>query len=322
MKILIYSFNDKIGDGLQKVSFIQEIKNIYPNAHITYTTTHSTSLRNKLYPLIENYIDEFIENNEIRSSLIDLVKSKKKFINKSYDLIIDLQKVVLRSLNLKKIKHKKFFSASANFLFSDFKNIKNLNFKNIYIERLYFNILSVISNNDYSIIPEIKIRKNVFENNTINTNIEKNIGIAPGAGNTIRCWDFDKYLEIAIYLRDLGYNIYFFLGPDEEKFLSKCHNNNFICPEWIDGNFKNYEINYSMHLAKKMKYLLCNDGGTSWIFEFAGVKTFKIFGVTNEKKFSRPNFSKTIQIQDYGYKSLEEFPVSEYKKILDKFLTN
>ena len=71
-----------------------------------------------------------------------------------------------------------------------------------------------------------------------------------------------------------------------------------------------------------MKYLLCNDGGTSWIFEFAGVKTFKIFGVTNEKKFARPNFSKTIQIQDYGYKSLDEFPVSEYKKILNNFLTN
>ncbi len=322
MRILIYSFNDKIGDGLQKVSFIQEIKNIYPNAHITYTTTHRTSFKNKLYPLIENYIDEIIENNEIRSSLIDLVKSKKKFENKYYDLIIDLQKVVLRSLNLKKIKHKKFFSTSANFLFSDFKNTKNLSFKNIYIERLYFNILSVISYNDYSVIPEIKIGKTLFKNNIINTNIEKNIGIAPGAGNTVRCWDFDKYLEIANYLRDIGYSVYFFLGPDEEKFLNKCLKNNFICPEWIDGNFTDYGINYSMYLAKKMKYLLCNDGGTSWIFEFAGVKTFKIFGVTNEKKFARPNFSKTIQIQDYGYKSLDEFPVSKYKKILDNFLTN
>ena len=121
-------------------------------------------------------------------------------------------------------------------------------------------------------------------------------------------------------LRDIGYNVYFFLGPDEENSLVNVLTT--ICPEWIDGKFANYGINYSMYLAKKMKYLLCNDAGTSWIFEFAGVKTFKIFGVTNEKKFSRPNFSKTIQIQDYGYKSLNEFPVSEYKKILDKFLTN
>ena len=43
MKILIYSFNDKIGDGLQKVSFLQEIKRIYPNSHVTYTTTITTT---------------------------------------------------------------------------------------------------------------------------------------------------------------------------------------------------------------------------------------------------------------------------------------
>ena len=30
MKILIYSYNDKIGDGLQKITFIQKLKSIYP----------------------------------------------------------------------------------------------------------------------------------------------------------------------------------------------------------------------------------------------------------------------------------------------------
>ena len=42
MKILIYSYNDKIGDGLQKITFIQKLKSIYPESHITYTTTKST----------------------------------------------------------------------------------------------------------------------------------------------------------------------------------------------------------------------------------------------------------------------------------------
>ena len=68
MKILIYSYNDKIGDGLQKISFLQQIRNAYPNANITYTTTNTTTLKNFLNPLIENCIDEFIENNEIQSS--------------------------------------------------------------------------------------------------------------------------------------------------------------------------------------------------------------------------------------------------------------
>ena len=75
-----------------------------------------------------------------------------------------------------------------------------------------------------------------------------------------------------------------------------------------------------MNLAKQVDCLLCNDGGTSWIFEFAGVKTFKIFGVTNEKKFARPEYCKTIQVKDYGYSSLQSFPINLYQQELNKYL--
>ena len=77
-----------------------------------------------------------------------------------------------------------------------------------------------------------------------------------------------------------------------------------------------------MNLAKKMSCLLCNDGGTAWMFEFAGVKTLKLFGVTNERKFSRPGFSQAIQIKDFGYKELNDFPISKYEEILYRFLKN
>ena len=48
MKILIYSFNDKIGDGLQKITFIQSLKKIYPKSQITYTTTNTTTLKKSI----------------------------------------------------------------------------------------------------------------------------------------------------------------------------------------------------------------------------------------------------------------------------------
>ena len=129
MKILIYSFNDKIGDGLQKVSFLQEIKRIYPNSHITYTTTNTTTLKDKLNPLVQECIDEFIENNNITSSIETLFQKNKIFKKMYFDLIIDLQKVVIRTLCLKKIPHNKFFSPAAGLIFSDFKNFNNLKFK-------------------------------------------------------------------------------------------------------------------------------------------------------------------------------------------------
>ncbi len=320
MKILIYSYNDKIGDGLQKITFIQKLKSIYPESHITYTTTKSTSLKTTLNSLIVNCIEEFIEFNDVRSSFFDLFKTNKNFINKRYDLIIDLQKVVLRTLNLKKIPHNKFFSSTANFLFSDFKNDNQYLFKNIYIEKLYFNILNIISNKYINEIPHINIPNNLISKKRITTELNKNIGIAPGAGSELRQWDFDKYLAVGKYLRQKGFNIYFFLGPKEKRYLDVCVNNDFICPEWENDKMISNDITFTMSLAKNIKLLLCNDGGTSWMFEFAGVKTFKIFGITNAKKFARPGYSETIQVQDYGYSEIKDFPLTKYKEILDKFL--
>jgi ADP-heptose:LPS heptosyltransferase len=320
MKILIYSFNDKIGDGLQKVSFLQEIKRIYPDSHITYTTTNTTTLKDKLNPLVQDCIDEFIENNCITSSLKNLFKENKIFKNKYFDLIIDLQKVVIRTICLKKISHGKFFSPAAGLIFSDFKNVDNIKFKNLYIEKFYFNILTVISKKNYPKIPEIKLPNIQKAKDLIHTIENHNIGIAPGAGDPIRCWDFDNYLLVAKLLKKKGYNIYFFLGPNEKQFLKKCEAEGFVCPEWSNGELISREIVFTMNLAKKMSLLLCNDGGTAWMFEFVGIHTFKIFGVSNERKFARPNFSTTIQVKDYGFDTLQSFPVELYKMLLTKFL--
>ena len=123
MNILVYSFNDKIGDGLQKITFLQKLKDIYPNSLIYYTTSQTTTLKDKLNPLVKDIIHSFIEHNKIESSIFSLFKKSNKLLKIKFDLIIDLQKVVLRTLSLKKIPHHKFFSATANFLFSDFKNI-------------------------------------------------------------------------------------------------------------------------------------------------------------------------------------------------------
>ena len=320
MKILIYSFNDKIGDGLQKVSFLQEIKRIYPNSHITYTTTNTTTLKDKLKPLVQDCIDEFIENNNITSSLKGLFRQNKIFKNKYFDLIVDLQKVVIRTISLKKISHKKFFSPAAGLIFSDFKNSKDLKFKNIYIEKFYFNILSIISGRNYSNIPPIYLPQIDESYNLISTDKDKNIAIAPGAGDPIRCWDFEKYLSVAEHLKNKGYNVYFFLGPNEKPLINKCESAGFVCPEWLNGEIISNDIVFTMNLAKKMSLLLCNDGGTAWMFEFANVQTFKIFGITDEVKFARPGFSETIQIKNYGYKDIKKFPVNKYLEILFDFL--
>lgn len=320
-KILVYSFNDQLGDGLQKVAFIQELKKVFNNSYIIYSTSNKTSLRTYLRPLIDGYIDEFIEYNEIKSSITDLIfKKNTKLGNIKFDLIIDLQKVVLRTLNLKKIPHEVFISPAANFFFSNIKNYKKNIMKNIYVERFYFNLLSLISGNNYKKIPEMIISNKFHVNFDIQPDTSKNIGIAPGAGDKKKTWPFESYLEIGKYLRNRNYNVYFFLGPDEKNLLKSCLNNGFLCPEWKNGEKISNDILSIMNLAKKMSCLLCNDSGTSWMFEFACIKTFKIFGITNEKKFARPEYCTPLDISKFGKYKLNNFPIEIYKEQLNIFL--
>jgi len=319
MKILIYSFNDKIGDGLQKISFLQQLRIQFPNAHITYTTTYTTTLKNFLNPLVKDCIDEYVENNEIKSSLKNIFISNKYFKNKKYDLIIDLQKVVLRTISLKRISSKIFFSTAGNFIFSDLKNFKKLTFKGNYIEEFYFNILKIITNKDLG-IENIKIPNIKLNIPSINSQ-KKKVAISPGASSNDRKWKFENYLEIAHYLKNKGFEVFFFLGPDELKYLSVCRNEDFECPEWTkDGQKVSNDILFTMNLAKKMDFCLSNDSGTSWFFQFAGVKTLKIFGKTNSTKFSRPGVCSSIQTSSHGFNNIKDFPIEIYKKELEIFL--
>ena len=64
MNILVYSFNDKIGDGLQKITFIQKLKEIYPHSHLTYSTTYTTTLKETLSPLVKMKIKNTINKIE------------------------------------------------------------------------------------------------------------------------------------------------------------------------------------------------------------------------------------------------------------------
>ena len=75
-------------------------------------------------------------------------------------------------------------------------------------------------------------------------------------------------------------------------------------PRWSNDEQVSKDIRFTMNLAKKMSCLLTNDGGTSWMFQFAGVKTLKIFGLTDAKKFLDQAFQKVFLFKNMGISQL------------------
>ena len=123
-KILIFSNGEKIGDGLIKLPFLQEIFFQFKNSNITWlaygTTVYSTILKE----ISSRYLSEVIYNSELKLFPWQKISNSYDFNNKFYDIIIDTQKTVYKTIALKRIKSDIFVSSAASWLFSDLKPLR------------------------------------------------------------------------------------------------------------------------------------------------------------------------------------------------------
>ena len=99
-----------------KLPLLQCLRQIFPNAQITWLAGKGNSIfRTELSSIASGLIDNIYEE-DFGSNILDLFK-KNKF--GTYDIVIDTQKRFLTTLILQKIKTKIFVSSCANYLFSD-----------------------------------------------------------------------------------------------------------------------------------------------------------------------------------------------------------
>src|SRR6478752_2882531 len=108
--ILVFTDGEIIGDGLIKLPFIKALRGAYPHSKIYWHTrgpsVYATSLK--------QIADDFIDGVFMQTPLLALWRHK-------FDLVIDTQKVFLRSLRLKCLRHHQVVSGSSKYIFSHFK---------------------------------------------------------------------------------------------------------------------------------------------------------------------------------------------------------
>lgn len=321
-EILIFSNGEKIGDGLIKLPFIQEIFNNFPNYKITWlaygTTVYSTTLKE----ISSKYLDEVIYNSKLNFFPWQKISNAYDFKNKFYDIIIDTQKTVYKTMALKRIKSKIFVSSTASWLLSDLSPEKNNNEKKYYLDNL-FDMLSLI----------IKKKINYVYSYTFQQELEKKlkklfnnkkpcIGIAPGAGEKNKKWDIDNFIKVSQYFIRNDYDIAFFVGPEddsERKKILKIFSDAFF-PEDLIKNFSGPEI-----VMASTKFLICslsNDSGVSHMLSTNLSPLLKLFGHKDPKKFT-PNSSliKTISSKEFGSTNINSIPIEKVIKSIEELIS-
>ena len=325
-KILVYSGGEAIGDALYKLNFIQNLRYNFPDSNITWLAGQGdTEYSKTLKPIIEKLIDQVIDDRKIGyKPLSEFFKPSP--LKEKYDVIIDTQTVVLPTLILKKIKHSVFISATAKWIFSDFKpnnfSIKSLSLNerlNLFIQLLkngkmeYYKDDIILDNKYIILANQLLPAGSIY------------IGLSPGAGDKNKIWPLNNFIKIA-QMQVIKKRIpVFFLGPAEKDLLKLIKRNvpKAIFPEWTD-----LAINSGIKgpilviaLAMKLKIAIANDSGTGHMFALSGTNLISLFSKHNASKYA-PNAKKLsiIDSKKWGGTDPNLIPITEVEKEIENLM--
>ena len=320
--ILVFSNGEKIGDGIIKLPLLNELKRRLPNHHLFWMTDQgSTVYKSTLKNISYNYIHKIYEKVDLNYFFSNKISNKYQLEKEFFDIILDTQKSVFRTLTLKRIKHKTFISGSASGIFSDIRLNKNVrNEKKYYLEYLY-DLLDLILKKEVDKNFKFPINKNIEVNLTkIFSENHNYVGIAPGAGEENKIWPLNNYIEIGKYLESKDYIIVFYLGPNErdyEKILKQNFQNAiFLENEKSLDSFNNIEI--IMASTKFLKFAISNDSGVSHMLSTNYCPLIKLFGPKDSVKFT-PKLKNLITVSSSELNSdkIEDISISRVIKAIE-----
>ena len=121
-KVLIFSNGEQIGDGILKLPIVYQLKDRFPNYEIHWMTdTIYTEYNQRLKKFTSNHIDKIWEKAKLNPFFWKKISNVYNLNNEEFDIIIDTQKAVPRTIALKRLKTKIFISSTANWFFSNLK---------------------------------------------------------------------------------------------------------------------------------------------------------------------------------------------------------
>src|SRR5262249_8581164 len=112
--ILGYSNQEIIGDGVWKLPFLATLRAAWPDATITWATAKDPVYTRGLKPLADALGIEPLPNCDAQLRW-PAVALRRPFGGRRFDLIIDTQSHVARTMALRRTKHGRFISPSADF---------------------------------------------------------------------------------------------------------------------------------------------------------------------------------------------------------------
>ncbi|PVM83934.1 ADP-heptose--LPS heptosyltransferase [Caulobacter radicis] len=206
--VLIYSMGEVIGDGLIKLPFIAGLRAAFPDARITWCAAKGDTVYDgPLKRVVAGYIDEILKDGVTGVGALDVLPWVKPFGGRTFDLVVDTQENLRRSLVARRASRGRFVSAAMQ--------ARKPDWPPAVVDRLA-RLLSMASDGQGALRPLTLTERDA--NAAAAALLPEGptyIGLAPGAGGQEKRWPLESYLDLARAQQAAGRTPVFFFGPDE-----------------------------------------------------------------------------------------------------------
>ncbi|KIL98473.1 ADP-heptose:LPS heptosyltransferase [Paramagnetospirillum magnetotacticum MS-1] len=312
--ILVYVGLDAVGDGLIKLPFLRALRAAFPTARITWMSGKGpTVFQDILAPLVTGLIDEILAFTRIGERPLELV-GRRPLPDRSFDLIIDTQRRGLTTLILKRIRHRRFISATAGYLFSDGKPADTTRPASM-IRQLMQLVEAAAGQPVDADFPLPRDPAIEAEADRLLPPGPRYLGFAPGAGGRWKCWPLDRYIALAAAQKDAV--PVFLLGPAEAEDWAATIRE--ALPQALLPLQDTARLTpmLTIALGRRLAAAVANDSGTGHMLGAADIPLVSLFGPTAADKFApHTRRAAVLRAQDFGGEDMEAIPQDAVEKAL------
>ena len=114
--------DDALGENMIKLPFLWAIHEAFPDARITWIPGFGPAQFDGIRKsLTQGLIHEIVTDLYLGTGPMALFARRRPLAGRGFDLIIDTQKMPVRTLLLRRVPHQRFISSAWGYLFSDAK---------------------------------------------------------------------------------------------------------------------------------------------------------------------------------------------------------
>ncbi|HLY47370.1 MAG TPA: glycosyltransferase family 9 protein [Stellaceae bacterium] len=317
VEILVYVTSDAdnaLGENVLKLPLLLALDAAFPGARIAWVpgTGGAFYLERQLAPLVDGRIAEFIGDLAIPADPREARRYRHPILARQFDLIVDTQRYLGRTLFLRRIPHRRFISGTWRYLWSNAAPPRPLSRRPPRLVDKLLGLAAAAAGRPVAVANPIPLppawRARAAQLLPAGPDY---VGLAPGAGNKDKgkCWPVEGFLALARRQVEHGRVPVFLIGPEERDWVAALRDAvpQALFPEQQEGGIGGPCL--AAALGERLAAAVANCSGPGHLLAAGGAPMVSLFGPTRPEKYAP--FARALiclKAQDYGSERIEAIP--------------